>query len=66
MLVLSRYKDQSVMIGDDIEVLIISVRGNTVRLGINAPKDIPVHRKEIHLRIQEERKWKTLTHNESK
>lgn len=47
MLVLSRGKDESIMIGEDVEVVIVDVRGNKVRLGINAPKIIPVHRKEI-------------------
>ncbi len=47
MLVLSRGKDESIMIGEDVEVVIVDVRGNKVRLGINAPKEIPVHRKEI-------------------
>ena len=47
MLVLSRYKDESIKIGNDIEVMIVDVRGKRVRLGITAPKDVPVHRLEV-------------------
>ena len=52
MLVLSRCKDESIMIGDDIEVTITDICGKKVRLGINAPKNIEVHRKEIYEVIQ--------------
>ncbi len=48
MLVLSRYKDESIMIGQDIEIVIVDVRNGKVRLGINAPRHIPVHRKEVY------------------
>ena len=54
MLVLSRQKDQSIMIGDDVEIIIVDVRGDKVRLGITAPKEIPVHRKEIFEAIKRE------------
>lgn len=54
MLVLSRQKNESIMIGDDIEVTIADVRGNKVRLGITAPKKVGVHRKEIYEAIQRE------------
>jgi len=47
MLVLSRQKDESIIIGDDVEVTIVDVRGNKVRLGITAPKNISVHRREV-------------------
>ena len=47
MLVLSRQRDETIVIGDDIEVTIVDIRGDKVRLGINAPKSIPVHRKEV-------------------
>ena len=63
MLVLSRYKDKSFMIGDDIEIMIVSVQGNKVRLGINAPPSVSVHRKEIYLQINEKREWECLSHN---
>ena len=56
MLVLSRQKDESIMIGDDVEITIVDVRGDKVRLGINAPRNLPVHRKEIYLAIQKEQK----------
>lgn len=55
MLVLSRQKDESIMIGNDVEITIVDVRGDKVRLGINAPRSIEVHRKEIFLAIQKEK-----------
>ena len=54
MLVLTRRTNQSIKIGDDIEITVIEVRGDQVRLGITAPRDIAVHRKEIYLQIQQE------------
>ena len=54
MLVLSRHRDESIMIGDDIVVTIVDIRGDKVRLGINAPQDIPVHRQEVYEAIQRE------------
>ncbi len=58
MLVLSRQKDESIMIGDDVEVTIVDVRGDKVRLGITAPKKIPVHRREVYEAIQREKSEK--------
>lgn len=55
MLVLSRQKDESIMIGDNVEITIVDVRGDKVRLGINAPRNVEVHRKEIYLLIQKEK-----------
>ena len=55
MLVLSRQRDESIMIGDDVEITIVDVRGDKVRLGITAPKAIPVHRREIYDAIQREK-----------
>lgn len=55
MLVLSRQKDESIMIGDDVEITIVDVRGDKVRLGINAPRSVSVHRKEIYDAIQKEK-----------
>ena len=55
MLVLSRQKDESIMIGDDVEITIVDVRGDKVRLGINAPREVAVHRKEIYIAIQKEK-----------
>ena len=55
MLVLSRQRDESLMIGDDVEIIIVDVRGDKVRLGITAPKSIAVHRREIYDAIQREK-----------
>ena len=55
MLVLSRQKDESIMIGDDVEITIVDVRGDKVRLGITAPKEITVHRMEVYEAIQREK-----------
>ena len=55
MLVLSRHKDQAIIIGDDIKRTIVDVRGDNVRLGIDAPRSIPVHREEIYDIIQKEK-----------
>lgn len=54
MLVLSRRKDETIMIGDSVEITIVDIRGDTVRLGINAPRTVSVHRKEIYDAIQQE------------
>ena len=54
MLVLSRRVNQSIKIGDDIEIMIIEVRGDQVRVGVNAPRDVAVHRKEVYVQIQQE------------
>ncbi len=55
MLVLSRQKDESIIIGDDVVVTIVDVRGDKVRLGITAPKEISVHRREVYEAIQREK-----------
>ena len=55
MLVLTRKGNQSIMIGDDIEVSVLAIMGEKVRIGINAPRSVPVFRKEIYLEIQESR-----------
>lgn len=54
MLVLARRINESIMIGDDIEVVVIDIKGDQVKLGIKAPKKITVHRKEIYNEIQQE------------
>jgi carbon storage regulator len=54
MLVLSRQRDESIMIGDTIVITIVDIRGDKVRLGINAPTEIPVHRQEVYEAIQRE------------
>lgn len=54
MLVLSRHRDESIMIGDDVVVTIVDIRGDKVRLGIEAPQDVPVHRQEVYEAIKRE------------
>ncbi len=54
MLVLSRQRDESIIIGDDIVITIVDIRGDKVRLGIDAPKEIPVHRQEVYDAIKRE------------
>lgn len=56
MLILSRKIDESIIIGDDIEITILEIDNDKVKIGINAPRNIDVHRKEIYLQIQEENK----------
>ena len=58
MLVLSRQRDESIMIGSDVEITIVDIRGGKVRLGITAPKSIPVHRREVYDAIQREKSEK--------
>lgn len=54
MLVLSRQRDESIIIGDDVVITIVDIRGDKVRLGIEAPGEIPVHRREVYEAIQRE------------
>ena len=54
MLVLSRHRDESIMIGDNIVITIVDIRGDKVRLGIQAPTNVPVHREEIYEAIKRE------------
>ena len=54
MLVLSRQRDESIMIGDNIVITVVDIRGDKVRLGINAPTEIPVHRQEVYEAIPRE------------
>ena len=56
MLVLTRKTNQSIMIGDDVEVSVLAVSRDKIRLGITAPKDVPVFRREVYLEIQQERR----------
>lgn len=53
MLILTRRVGESLMIGDDVTITVLGVKGNQVRIGVNAPKDVAVHREEIYNRIQE-------------
>lgn len=55
MLILTRRIGETLNIGDNVQVTVMGVKGNQVRLGVNAPKEIPVHRKEIYERIKKER-----------
>ncbi|MCA0984675.1 carbon storage regulator CsrA [Halobacillus yeomjeoni] len=64
MLILNRKKDESIRIGDDIEIKVISVEGNQVRIGIDAPSDMEIHRQEIYFAIQEENKEAASLNND--
>ena len=55
MLVLSRQRDETIVIGEDIEITVVDIRGEKVRLGINAPAHVPVHRKEVYEAIKREK-----------
>ena len=54
MLVLSRQRDETIMIGDQVEITIVDIRGDKVRIGINAPRQVQVHRKEVYSAIKQE------------
>lgn len=56
MLVLTRKKDQAIVINDDIEVTVLDIQGDQVRIGISAPRSVSIHRKEVYLEIQQENK----------
>ena len=56
MLALSRKKDEAIVINDDIEIKIIEIKGDQVKIGISAPKSVPVYRKEVYVQIKESNK----------
>ena len=67
MLVLSRQRDESIIIGDNVVITVVDVRGDKVRLGIDAPVEIPVHRREVYEAIQREnRKAAEISPNDAR
>lgn len=63
MLALTRKRGESIIIGDNIEIVVIGIQGDQVKLGINAPRDIPVNRREIYEQIMEANKASLTTHS---
>lgn len=61
MLALTRKVGETIVIGDDVEVTVLSVHGDQIKIGINAPRSVTIHRKEIYLQIQEENKAAAAT-----
>ncbi len=56
MLALTRKKGEAIMVNNNVEITVLDVRGDQVKIGISAPKDVPIYRKEVYLQIQEENK----------
>ena len=56
MLILTRKVNETLMVGDDVSVTVLGIKGGQIRIGINAPRDIPVHRQEVYEKILQERK----------
>ena len=65
MLVLTRKKNQAIVINDDIEITVIDIQGDQVRLGVSAPRNVSVHRKEVYLEIKQENRKAAETPNVS-
>ena len=66
MLILTRRVGETLVIGDDVTITVLGVRGNQVRVGVNAPKDVAVHREEIYQRIQDEKANENSCENNQK
>ena len=62
MLILTRRVGETLMVGDDVTVTVLGVKGNQVRIGVNAPKEVSVHREEIYMRIQAEKNVQLAAH----
>ncbi|NCP64023.1 MAG: carbon storage regulator CsrA [Paraglaciecola sp.] len=65
MLILTRRVGETLMVGDDVTVTVLGVKGNQVRIGVNAPKEVSVHREEIYMRIQAEKNGQSGSHERS-
>ena len=64
MLILTRRVGETLMVGDEVTVTVLGVKGNQVRIGVNAPRDVAVHREEIYQRIQDQKSSESETLNE--